>query len=86
MDHITVSALAENLSYLGTFIVMALSGTLVPVPEEIMLLLIGYASGTGLSNIYLTFAAAALGVMVGDSVLFFLSLKGNKFVSKSKGL
>lgn len=63
---------------------MVLSGHLVPVPEEVVLLLVGYASGIGLSNVYIAFAAASLGVITGDSALFFLSRSGNKFVEKLK--
>lgn len=84
MDHLIVSSQIENLSYIGTFIVMALAGHLVPVPEEILLLLIGYASGIGLSKVYLAFAFAAAGVMAGDSALFFLSRTGSKYVDKLK--
>lgn len=84
MDNLIVSSQIESLSYAGTFIVMVLSGHLVPVPEEILLLFIGYASGIGLSNVYIAFIAASVGVMVGDSALFFLSKKGNGYVEKLK--
>lgn len=84
MDHYIVSSFIEQISYLGTFVVMALAGHLVPLPEEVLLLLIGYASGIGLSNVYLAAVAAILGVMVGDSALFFLSRSGSHYVDKLK--
>lgn len=84
MDHYIVSSQVENLSYLGTFIVMVLAGHLVPVPEEILLLLIGYASGIGFSNVYIAFAVSSIGVIVGDSALFFLSRTGSKYVERLK--
>lgn len=84
MDHYIVSSQIEGLSYLGTFIAMVLSGHLVPVPEEILLLLIGYASGIGFSNVYVAFAVASFGVIVGDSILFFLSLTGSKYIKRLK--
>jgi len=74
----------EHISYLGTFVLMVLSGHLVPVPEEVILLLVGYASGIGLSNVYLTVAFAVLGVVTGDSLLFYLSRHGSRYVEKLK--
>lgn len=74
----------EHISYFGTFVLMVLSGHLVPVPEEVVLLLVGYASGIGLSNVYLTAVFAMLGVIVGDSLLFYLSRHGNHYVEKLK--
>jgi membrane protein DedA with SNARE-associated domain len=84
MDHLIVSSQVEGLSYFGTFVVMVLSGHLVPVPEEILLLLIGYASGIGVTNVYGAFVVSSLGVIVGDSMLFFLSRNGNKYIEKFK--
>ncbi len=74
----------EHISYFGTFILMALSGHLVPIPEEIILLLVGYASGIGLSNVYITAVFSMLGVIAGDSLIFYLSRHGNHYVEKLK--
>lgn len=74
----------EHISYLGTFMLMALAGHLVPVPEEVVLLLVGYTSGIGLSNVYITMIAAGLGVIAGDSALFYLSRTGNHYVERFK--
>jgi len=63
---------------------MVLSGHLVPVPEEVILLLVGYASGIGLSNVYFAAVFAMLGVIAGDSLLFYLSRHGNHYVEKLK--
>jgi membrane protein DedA with SNARE-associated domain len=84
MDHYIIPAFVENLSYLGIFVAMALSGHLVPVPEEILLLLIGYTSGIGLSNVYWAFIFAFFGVIVGDVALFLLSRTGSHYVDKLK--
>ena len=78
------STYLANVSYLGTFIAMALSGHLIPVPEEVLLLLIGYASGIGLSNVYLTAISAVLGVLAGDSLLFYLSRSGSRYAERLK--
>lgn len=74
----------EHISYFGTFVLMVFSGHLVPVPEEIILLLVGYASGIGLSNVYFTAVSAMLGVIAGDSLLFYLSRHGNRYIERLK--
>ena len=84
MYHEIFSVYLEHISYLGTFVLMALSGHLVPVPEEVILLLVGYASGIGLSNVYFTIIAAGLGVIAGDAALFYLSRTGNRYVERLK--
>lgn len=58
-------------------------GYLIPFPEEIFLLVVGYIAGTGVYNIYLATLFALLGVLSGDNVLFFLSkYKASKLVDK----
>ncbi len=84
MDNQIFSNFIENISYLGIFVTMALSGHLVPVPEEILLLLIGYASGVGFVNVYVALAMASLGVIVGDIALFLLSRSGSHYVDRLK--
>ena len=64
---------------------ISLSGYIVPVPEEILLLLAGYIAGVGLNNVYFALLAAILGILVGDNVLFWLSkYKGSRIINKLK--
>ena len=75
----------EQFSYLGIFISIALSGYIIPVPEEILLLLIGYISGVGLNNVYIALLASIIGVLLGDNILFWLSrYRGSKLIDKLK--
>ena len=75
----------EQFSYFGIFILLALSGYIIPIPEEILLLLIGYAAGVGLNNIYITLIPAMLGVLAGDNILFWLSrYRGSKIIDRLK--
>ena len=75
----------EQFSYLGIFILVALSGYIIPVPEEVLLLLVGYISGVGLNNVYIASLASIIGVLMGDNILFWLSrYKGSKLIDKLK--
>ena len=74
----------EHFSYFGIFLAVSLAGYLIPLPEEIMLLLAGYIAGFGF-NVYITVLVSILGVLTGDSILFWLSrYEGSKLVDKLK--
>ena len=75
----------EQFSYLGMFVFIALSGYIIPIPEEILLLLTGYLADLGYLNIYIAGCVAILGVLAGDNILFWLSrLEGSRIVDKLK--
>ncbi len=63
----------EHFSYLGIFIIGAMVGYLIPLPEEIFLLVVGYIAGIGIYNAYLATLFAILGVLTGDNILFWFS-------------
>ncbi len=64
---------AEHLSYVGVFVYFAFLGYVIWIPEEIVMLAIGYvASVNGLSP-YPALAVAVAGVLLGDNLLFYLS-------------
>ncbi len=72
-----------QFSYLGILVIGALVGYLIPLPEEIFLLVVGYIAGTGAYNVYAATIFAIMGVLIGDNVLFFLSkYKASKIISK----
>jgi len=76
---------AEQFSYIGIFILVLFSGYLIPLPEEISLLLSGYLAAIWFNNLYGVLLAASLGVIFGDNILFFLSkYKGSKIIDKLK--
>jgi len=72
---------AEHLSYLGSFILLAAVGFIIPIPEEILLLSVGYLSALGFSNVYIATAVGLIGVLTGDSILFLLSKSGSKYIT-----
>ena len=63
----------EHFSYLGIFVIGATVGYLIPFPEEIFLLTVGYIAGVGVYNVYLATLFAIIGVLTGDNILFWLS-------------
>lgn len=69
------------LSYLGIFGISLLANVVIPVPEEIVILVMGYLAGTGKIDPYTTIAIVIAGLFVSDMVMFELSRRGNKIVT-----
>ncbi len=64
----------ENYLTIGVFVLLFLCGMGVPIPEDIILIsggYIAYAYSTNV-NIYLLILVSYLGVILGDSTIFFL--------------
>jgi membrane-associated protein len=72
----------SQFGYVGIFIWFITVDQIVPVPEEITLLIIGYFSSTGYLNPILSGVAAIAAFMTVDTVYFQLTKHGNKFVKK----
>jgi membrane-associated protein len=69
------------LSYLGVFGLAIISNVIVPIPEEGVLLILGYlASGKHL-NIFLVLPITFAGLFISDIVMYWLSRGGNKIVN-----
>ncbi len=69
------------LSYLGIFGLSLLANVVIPVPEEISLLAIGYVIGMGKIDPFITTAIVIAGLLVSDLVIFVLARGGNKPLS-----
>lgn len=67
-------------SYLGIFGVGFLANIFVPVPEEIVLLVLGYVVGTGKLILIPTILVVIIGALFSDLLMYELSLRGNKIV------
>lgn len=67
--------------YLGIFIYLVLTN-LTPFPEELSLLLIGYAVATKATDFYLTALIAILGLLASDNIIYWLSRSGSKYIEK----
>jgi membrane protein DedA with SNARE-associated domain len=76
-----VSGYLEHFTYVGLFVVLALCGLGLPMPEDVALLAGGYLVHRGITRYPLTLAVALLGVVSGDNSLFFLGRRfGTGFV------
>ncbi len=69
-----------SLSYLGIWGVSIISNIIIPVPEEVVLLVLGYISNSPKINIFILFPVVVSGLLVSDIAMYFLSKKGNKLV------
>jgi membrane protein DedA with SNARE-associated domain len=67
-----VSGYLEHFTYAGLFVVLALCGLGLPMPEDVALLAGGYLVHRGITRYPLTLAVALLGVVSGDNSLFFI--------------
>jgi len=70
-----------TFSYLGIFGVSFLANVVIPVPEEIVLLALGYLSGSGHANIYYIIPIVMAGLLASDIVMYALARGGNKYVT-----
>jgi membrane protein DedA with SNARE-associated domain len=71
---------ASTLSYGGIFILSLIASVVVPVPEEISLLFIGYGLHTSHHDMLLVIPVVMAGLLISDSVIYFLSRQGNKYI------
>ena len=68
------------LSYLGIFVVSLLANMFLPVPEEAILLSLGYLAGIGKLNALILMPIVISGLLISDIGIYYLSKKGNKLV------
>jgi len=69
-----------TFSYLGIFGVSFLANVVIPVPEEIVLLALGYLAGSGHANIFYIIPIVIVGLLASDIVMYSLARAGNKYV------
>ncbi len=69
------------LSYGGIWVVSFLSNIVIPIPEEIVLLALGYLSGTGVVNGYIIIPIVISALLVNDLILYLLSKHGSKLTN-----
>ncbi|TSC95969.1 MAG: hypothetical protein Athens101426_527 [Parcubacteria group bacterium Athens1014_26] len=69
----------SQISYLGLFILL-IAINFLPLPEELLLLSLGYLTAAGLGNVFLIITIGILSLAISDNILFWLSRKGSKYV------
>jgi membrane protein DedA with SNARE-associated domain len=67
-----------GLSYVGLGVTGFLAQAIIPVPEEVVLIALGYLLSVGDLTWYFAFPAIIIGVLLGDLAIFLLSYHGNK--------
>ncbi len=68
------------LSYLGIFGLSFFANMVVPVPEEIVMLALGYVAGTGTINFWITLGIVIIGALLSDIGMYLLSRNNNRWV------
>jgi membrane protein DedA with SNARE-associated domain len=60
----------DHISYLGIVVVLILTGSGLPVPEEVPIIAAGVASSVGTLNPWGAFICCLLGALAGDAVIY----------------
>lgn len=71
-----------GLSYGGIFILAILSNIFIPVPEELILVVMGYLSGNGMFLYPIVMTLFIGGLMLSDYCLYSLAFSGSKLVRR----
>lgn len=71
-----------GLSYGGVFILAILSNIFIPVPEELILVVMGYLSGNGAFLYPIVMALFVAGLMLSDYCLYSLAFRGSTLVRR----
>ena len=72
----------EHFSYLAIFFFALFSGTLIPFPEEMILIITGYMIKSNLISTIPAVFIIIMAFVIGDNIVYSLTLKNNKYVSK----
>jgi len=72
----------SHISYLGIFLAILSSGHLIPIPEGVTLIVLGYLSKTGARDIYGVLSVAVFSVMFFDMFLYVVSLGGSRLAKQ----
>lgn len=72
----------STLSYLGILGISFIANVVVPVPEEIVILAIGYVVGMGVLDFWITVPIVIVGALLSDIGMYALSYHGNRLVEK----
>jgi membrane protein DedA with SNARE-associated domain len=60
----------DHVSYIGIIVVLILTGSGLPVPEEVPIVAAGIASSVGTLNPWMAFASCLVGALAGDAVIY----------------
>ncbi len=69
------------LSYVGIWFLSIVSNVVIPVPEEVIVIILGYLSAGPKLNTYILLPVVISGFLVSDIAMYFFSKKGNKLIT-----
>ncbi len=75
-------AFLEQLSYVGIFIGIMLAGHVMPIPEDIFLVVAGYITALGYANLAIMIPIGIVSCFCVDTLFYILSRKGSSLVEK----
>jgi membrane-associated protein len=70
-----------SLSYVGVVVALIIGGYILPIPEEAILILLGYFVRAEVFHPTPLFIAALMGVMVHDHALYILARRGSRYTT-----
>lgn len=65
-------------SYAGAFVLSLLANMVVPIPEEIVVVMIGYATGSGILLFWPTLGIVFTGLLISDIILYSFAKRGTR--------
>lgn len=65
-----------SLTYTGMFGLALIANMVVPVPEEVILLIVGYFTAKGHFNFWISYAIFVVGMFISDTLLYYMAHKG----------
>jgi membrane-associated protein len=63
----------EHFSYLGIFLFLVFAGHVLPIPEEIILLVVGYLAADGVLKLSLGLTVTLVALLIGDNIIYRLA-------------
>ncbi len=60
----------DHMSYVGIIVILILTGSGLPIPEEVPIIAAGIASSVGTLHPWMAFFACLIGALAGDAVLY----------------
>lgn len=76
----SVGSLLGHFSYAGVALTVALAGYVIPLPEEVVLLLIGYLAASGLNNVWVAVIVVYAALLASDYLAYTLIRAGTTLI------
>jgi len=70
----------QGVSYGGIFVLALMANMIIPIPEEIVLLVLGYVVSVSALKFWMVLVIVYVGLSISDMVLFTIARKGGKII------